>query len=317
MSLPLSRCAASTASTLALLAAIALAGCAGSPVPMRAVAGTTFGFPISADDVNVGYGIAYGSATFPDPQRGVLAVRFTNGATTQTVPVKLVTRLVADPATPVAFSGMVATPHPVFTSIPATGQIVALVDIPRSLPEGTYQLAVRRYQTSALTTLIDEGPPESSLWSNVLYIEAGDGVDHFSPFKGGFDTIISNLLPPHVQQITPLPEVIVKTPPETAAATIDIGFPNAKATISHAYFYRRGTHSCVVEIESIDANTVRIHAIDPLGQGSDLSLVFKNTQSGYNPILKSEFVYEGGTFYDVDGDPILPTQGYEPISDVR
>jgi hypothetical protein len=292
-----------------------LAGCAGVPVPTRAVAGTTFGLAVGPDDSTFGRNFGFGSATYQDPQRGVLAVRFVKSGTDVTVAAKVVTRVVADPATPIAISGSVSTPHPSFPSVLALGQVLALVDIPKTLPEGLYSITVRRYKTASdlsAGNLIDEGPFDSPLWSNSIYVQAGDGVDHFTPFNGSWATITTTLQPQHVQQVAPLPELILWMPSDVAAATIDITYPDAKMDVWGAYFYRLGTQTAFVQTENVDSNTVRIHVVDPLVQGFLVSLVFKNTQTGYSPILLSEFSYDGGSYYDADGE-LLDTTGFNPL----
>jgi hypothetical protein len=310
----------SLACLTAAFGAMVLSGCAGIPVPTRAIAGTTVGFAVATDDPTFGGAMAYGSSIYPDPQRGVLGIRFAKSGTTLTVPAKMVTRVSADKATPVALTGSMSTPISGFPSSSALDQVLALVDIPHTLPAGTYTITVRRYKTStdmSDSNLVDQGPIDSPLWTNSIVVFAGDGADHFTPFTAGVGAASGSLTASQVQQVTPLPELLLQLPANTAAATIDITYPDAKMDIVGAYYYRLGTHTTFVSTEVVDTNTVRIHAIDPLAQGYFLSLVFKNTQTGYNPIAVGEFFDDAAAFYDGDGDPIVPDPNHFLLWDVQ
>jgi hypothetical protein len=168
---------------------------------------------------------------------------------------------------------------------------------------------VRRFKTADnLTTanLVDEGPAENALWStNVLYIEPGDGSDHFTPFTGSLFGGSVNLGPSYVQQITPHPELLLTLPSGTSAATLDIGFPQAKMAVVGAYSFHLWNNTTFVTAEPLAANVVRLHVVDPGAQGYQVSLVFKNTQTGYNPILKTEFFVEAAHYYDENGAEIV------------
>jgi hypothetical protein len=308
----------SLAGLLVGLAALALPGCSGPPVPMRAVAGTTFALAIGPDEPNAGGGtVGYGTVLFPDPQRGVLGVEFAQGGVVEAlVPVKLVTRLMPDPASRAGLTGSIETPSP-FGSFGLLGQVAAVIDLPHTLPEGPYDLTIRRYTDATLTALIDQGPYESAQWKDDLYVEAGDGSPHHTPFSGGWGIANYALGASHVQQIVPYPQLLLSLPSGTAAATLDIGFPDAKIDIEGAYFYRLTGHSALVEVQAVDTDTIRLHVVDPGAQDHWLALVFENVQGGYAPVLETEFTYEAGAFYDADGAPIDPGSGYDPIAEIR
>jgi hypothetical protein len=286
---------------------------------MRAVAGTTFALAIGPDEPTAGGGnIGFGTELFADPQRGVLGVELRSGGVLRArVPVKLVTRLMPDPASPAGLSGELATPHPVFSSVSLLGQVAALIDLPHTLPEGSYQITIRRYRDVTLTTLVDEGPIESALWSDVLYVEAGDGSPHYTPFAGGWDILNFALDAEHVRQIVPYPQLLLNLPAGTAAATLDIGFPEAKVAIAGVYVYHATQHAVTAQLEPIDSDSVRIHFVDPAAQDYRLALVFENTQSGFAPVLLGEFSYEAGSFYDLSGTLIVPAAGFDPIGQIR
>lgn len=294
-----------------------LAGCAGGPVPMRAVAGTTMALAIGPDGIDGTFG--YGSSSFEDSQRGVLGVEFKRGTQIEsTVPVKLVTRVMPDPASPAALSGSLALPEPGIPPADILGQVAALIDLPHTLPEGSYDLTIRRYTDDSLTTLIDQGPVENPVWSEVLYIEAGDGNPHPTPFSASWiPGLTYSLQSSHVRQIVPHPQILLTLPPGTAAATLEIEYPDAKIEIKGAYVYRLTGHRALVTVEHVDESTVRVHVVDPGIHGHPVALVFDNTQSGYSPVLKSEFTYVAGAYYGVNGTPITPGGSFDPIGEIR
>jgi hypothetical protein len=290
-------------------------------VPLWAIAGTTMGLAISGDDPNVGgTGIAYGTASIPDPQRGVLGIEFWRGSTlVGRVPAKLVTRVMPDPASPAGLTGALSAP---FANNKVLHQVLALIDIPASYQEGYYTLKVRRFRDATLTLpLVDEGPWDSAFWSQTLYISAGDGASYATPFHGAWGA--SGITPPFVitaamlREIVPDPQLLLALPSSTSAATLQIRFPDAKVEIRGAIAYRTVGQKSLVTLEPVDADTVRIHYVSPAADAVELALVFRNIQTGYQPVLPSEFVYEGGSFYDVDGAPIAPGGGFNPIGAIR
>jgi hypothetical protein len=295
-------------------------GCAGKPVPLWAVAGTTMALAISADEPAIGgTGIGYGTTALADSQRGALGVELLRGSTTEAlVPVKFVTRVMPDPASPAGLAGKVHHPN-----IPLTGetnilhQIVALIDLPASLPEGYYTLKVRRYQNASLATLVDQGPYDSLLWQQELYVSPGDGGQYFTPFRGAWGETDVAIPSSTLRELVPSPQLLLTLPLNTAAATIDIGFPDAKIDVEGAIQHGGAGQNSLVSYQLIDSNSVRIHWVNPTADGSSLALVFDNTQSGYQPVLPSEFTYEAGSFYDADGAPIAPGGGFNPIGQIR
>ena len=134
---------------LAILATTLLVGsflvaCSGPTTPTVAVAGTTIAIPVSGEDPNTGAtSLAYGTATIPDPQRGALKVELMLGTTAvATLPVRLVSRVMPDPSSPAGISGTIQGALPV----PFTQQVIALVDIPHTVPANTYTIRIERYR---------------------------------------------------------------------------------------------------------------------------------------------------------------------------
>jgi hypothetical protein len=286
-------------SGFALLAAL---GCSGRPLPLQAVAGTTIGLAISGE-TNL---LAYGTADFADVQRGALGVDFMQGSTVVAGPVglRLATRLVPDTASPAGLAGSVGG-----ATTLGLHQAVALLDVPVSLPAPqTYTLRLRRYRDATLTTVVDEGPTESTLWT--LDVKPGDGAPHFTPFEGELGPIDAA----YIAELVPYPKLVLTLPSATAAATVQIRFPTAAVEIRGALVRRKVGQASLVTFELVDSDSVRLHYVNPAADTSALELVFANTAAIYAPVLYSQFAYESGAFYDADGAPIAPSASYSPIT---
>ena len=292
-------------------------GCAGRPMPTWAVAGTTLGLPVSSASEPVP-NLGYGTGTFADRQRGALGVEFFQGTVFRDrVPLRFITRTMPDPASPAGLAGGITTPFG-FQSAQIY-QAIALIDIPATtLPAGDYTLKLRRYKDANLNAadLVDEGPADYPIWA--VKILAGDGQTHYTPFQTWGGSSPFTLDDAIVSETIPLPKLGLWLPVGTAAATLQIHFPDAKIDVRGALVSQKVGQSSHVVYELVDPDSVRIHYMNPAADASALELVFETTSSSYDDrAFESEFAVEIEEYYDQDGFPLNPPAGFVRIGKIR
>ena len=307
--------------TLALLGAATiyhLLGCAGTPVPTVARAGTTIG--LSADSTVFAAPLGFGTATQPDPQRGatVFELYDSTGAFVSELPARLITRTYPDPSSTGGLvgglTGLSVKPQ----------QVIALLDIPgdvdASISGVPYEIRARQAEHAGPGAPAVQGssPVEEPLW-RIEILDSPNDDESFTPFEIDFGGTIFPIDDALIRETIPNPKLLFRlpeSPAATAAATIDVTFDDTRVDILGVHLHSGATQGTFLTYESPAAGTIRIHYANPSAATPDesIAIVFAHDdpQSSYDPLAHddpADFDYVSGTFYDEDGVEFTPTDG--------
>jgi hypothetical protein len=356
-------------STIALIALAFLAGCGTKPVPLIAVAGTTITVAIPGD-FKVGYGLRLSQALNPsietpsgpaydanspyeDPQRGDLVFSlYTNSGSPSFVRhlvLAYITRVNASPQSEAATQSAIV-------SLVEQGQNLAFLNIPYDIAADNYLIQVRRYRrasTSPYAYQLDPNPlpqtsqPEDYLgWGGdsaisgmptsargiPITIRAGDGANHFTPFKGWGDAggsyhLTWTDLAPLVDGFVPAPHFDIQVPvavtdPRPSAWSISLAYPKNKIRITGVELKREGNKGAMVRWDADQTAVVNcsdglpaflnIQVVDPdkVTLGVKVAYELRNFgQSCGGRANSSTFVEWMNTFqaFDQNGDDLTTT----------
>lgn len=295
---------------LVLLAlALLLAACSFRPIPLVAQAGTTIVVPLAGEALHGAY-VGYESEVtrtrgLYDDQRGGLEFALVDDLAAPTrshaLLTRLVTRVQPDPATPAAIANG-RTLHD-FT------QILALVDVPVSVPSGDFYLSVRRKRRSAAQGGVDEPlpalPPQLSRL-RVLPAErdaSGAPVARFTPLEAivagrPFGDAESDAL-----GVYPLPKVLVELGAlDIAAASLELGFPPAKLVVRSVFEEQHSGRGSVVRWHLVGPDTLRIQLVDPDASVRSLAVAFEPLDPfGVGRVEPADFQVRSTRLYDERG----------------
>jgi hypothetical protein len=297
---------------LLALGSVISIGCYGRPAPQVVRAGTTLAFGMGMESQPIGYG----TLDIPDPQRGYTQFRLYRndsnnwGTFVANLKTRLVTRGAADPASQGVIEG-IQDPFGFGGTVQAMFQVIAIVDIPANVASGTYRIKSFRYRDPEFTTALDNGPGDSN--QHEIEIITSTEED-FTAFVGTTASAAS---------IVPWPKLILNFPtipdaPWPAAATIRLTVPS-RINVRGVSMNESVGNGAFVTFSSPSTNVVEIHYANPESESGALSLVFdlESWSGDYDPVATSEFAYQSGSFYDADGNPLIPPANYNPVGQIR
>jgi hypothetical protein len=299
----------------AVLGAALALGCGARPLPLSAQAGSSIGIAL-AGEVSAGDSVGYGGELLRtrgryDDQRGelVFLLREDGSGVERELQTRIVTRVWPDPASEIGMANQVDAVSAGF----GISQLLAILDIPASVPPGIYDLNVRRRRRD------DSGASEAL--PAILYgqrftvlpprVGGVDGAPTPSAsYAGAFGSDVSAQL----ANLVPLPKVVLSLPsPLPHAAHLVVAYPAAKIT-PRAVFEEQhlGRGSIVAWTDDPAAGRVSVDFVDPAASVKALALVFEpKAPLSAGRIALSEISIPASVLYDgqgaVRGGSVTPT----------
>jgi|GEM_PF-5566536 len=303
-------------------AALVLA-CSGRPVPLVARAGTTIGLAIGPETQIGGAdaGLAFGTNVVSDRQRGFLVFELRQGSTVvATLPTRFVTRVVPDPASEAGLTGLVPANNGVPLAMPLA-QALAMVDIPRTVPTGTYRIYVARSSAPSGSPISGPNPADSPLYE--IEILGPQSNDRFTPFDHDEFLEVFAATPEQLQSITPKPKLLLNLPNGQtglpAAATLEIQFDGTRVDVRGAVMNVPARSGALLTTSLVASNRARVHYVNPLADGQQLALVFEVLDRGaaYDPVSETtHFTVVSQDYYDALGVP-MAVGSFNPKGGIR
>lgn len=294
----LASCALVTAAAVAL-------GCGARPLPLSVQAGASVGIALSGEAA-AGEAAGYGGNLLAslgrfDDQRGELVFVLRDLATAEEheLGTRIVTRAFPDPASEIGINNRVDAAYPGI----GISQILAIVDVPASVPPGTYDVLVRRQRRT------DGGGSESlpaivyGQRLTVLPASVGSAVGTPTPasaYAGAFGLDVSRQL----ASLVPLPKVVLSLPDAPPhAAHLVIRYPKEKIT-PRAVFEEQhlGRGSIVAWSDDPETGRVVVDFVDPAASVKALSFAFEpKAPLSAGRIALAEITVESSVLYDEGG----------------
>jgi hypothetical protein len=343
-------------------------GCGSRPVPLTVQAGSTFTLlvPNSLDGSNVGFGRAAQGAFGPasldpgdfqtglpsasevpfdpaspleDVQRGELAIKLFNSSAAFWLPVRYLSRVDAAAESDAGLDGRVLESGRTVGGHPANqqqvGQIVAFVDVPAEVPQGTYRfrpVLIRRDPVTADFVHVSHGELWGDAGSDELFVlssDLGPGVPAPTPLRAIWRELelSESETGPLLESIVPNPSLVLlmvdAPPPDTttsihpAAASLEILYPGKRVEVLGVVHHEHvGTGSSIrwrteaVAGEPDDCSTrrrLRADLVDADQRTDALGVVFMlKDPFGACPgaVSPSDFEMEDAQLYDIDGSAL-------------
>ena len=290
--------------SLVVVAAFAL-GCGARPLPLSVQAGASVGIALSGEAA-AGEAAGYGGDLLAqqgrhDDQRGrlVFVLRDPASGIQHELATRIVTRALPDPASEIGIDNEVDATYPGL----GISQILAIVDVPASVPPGTYDVNVRRRRRT------DSGGTEElpaivyGQRLTVLPASIGGATGAVTPasaYAGVFGLDVSQQL----ARLVPLPKVVLSLPEAAPhAAHLVIAYPREKIT-PRAVFEEQhlGRGSIVAWSDDPESGRVTVDFVDPEASVRSLALAFEpKVPLSAGRIALAEITIETSVLYDGDG----------------
>jgi hypothetical protein len=289
-----------------------LSACTGRPIPLAVRRGSTFVLPLSADtfEFNLGYESEITRQLgLGDPQRGALELVLRHPTTGQqhALVTRFVTRAWPDPASPAGIRNGLAGGV-------LAGQVVAVIDVPLSVPAGDYALEARRLWRDPRNPTAPPVQDAVFFWNQpppdlgTLTVLAGTGSPTPSDFLysslsiDGRDALAD--LVPHPRLELGFAHWLAyldSTPP--AAAEIVLGYPAQKVEVLTVYEEGHlGRRSVVRWSDDRAAERVTIQFANPDRDVLGLAVGFRLVDpAATGPATPADFQVVASTVYDENG----------------
>ncbi len=292
--------------SLSLLVAAALAlGCGARPLPLSVQAGASVGIAL-AGEAAAGEAAGYGGEILAargrfDYQRGqlVFVLRDPGSGAERELVTRIVTRAMPDPASEIGIANQVDAAYPGL----GISQILAIVDVPASVPPGDYDVIARRRRRT------DSGGSEElaaivyGQRLTVLPASVGGAAGSPTPssaYAGAFGLDVSQQL----TRLVPLPKAVLSLPDAAPhAARLVIAYPKAKIA-PRAVFEEQhlGRGSIVAWRDDPESGRVTVDFVDPSASVKALALAFEpKAPLSAGRIALAEIRVESSTLYDANG----------------
>lgn len=278
-------------------------GCGSEPFPLAARAGSTIVVPVAGEMTvstnQVGYGgTLLQQAGIYDDQRGELVFKLTAGSSEHTLVTRMVTRLAPDPATQTAIDNLVDDP---FSGLLGISQILALVDIPTSVPEGDYTMLISRCRRTTTGGACLPLAPANIYYSRPFTVLEGTGTP--SP-DTGFVGVVSQDTSTALRGLYPLPKVpIVFASSQPAAAHLVVNYPKTKVEVKAVFEdQHQGRGSIISWTDDPVAGQVTIDFVDPDASVSSLAIAFDLLDPfGAGRVVTGDVSIASAQLYDANG----------------
>jgi len=291
-----------SAAASALVVLLQLAACSGPVLPGAVQAGGTVALPLAGEATQgalAGYGSeVLAAAGGSDAVRGRLhfSLRDPASGIRHDLVTRLVTRAWPDPASEAALTGRVAE------GLEAVGlaQILALVDVPDTVPPGRYEVEVRRERTGG------SGAPESlpapvyGLPLEVLPARVGPTTGAPTPLRawvGAFSQDVAR----EAAGLVPLPKLVLSLPdPPPHAAEIVLRYPPERIRPRTVLEEQHTGRASIVWLQDDPgAGRITLSLVDPTAGVRALALVFEAAASV--PLAPDDFEVVESRLYDAEG----------------
>lgn len=291
---------------LTLPAALALAlGCSGRPLPTTVQAGSTFALAL-AGEVGAGGNAGYGGELLAarglhDDQRGTLRFALRDPATgaEHALATRLVTRAHPDPASEVGLQNRVDA----LTAGFGIAQLLAVIDVPASVPPGEYEVQVRRERRTDAGGVEALPAPVYGQRVTVLPAQVGNARGEPTP-SSAFLGSVSSDVSAQLAALVPHPKVVLSLPtPPPHAARIVLSYPAAKVRLRGVIEEQHGGRGSIVAWrDDPAAGRVTIDFVDPAASVKALALVFEpKGPLSTGRIALSDLGVSSATLYDASG----------------
>ncbi len=294
---------------LVLLATALLAtACSFRPIPLVAQAGTTIVVPFAGEALHGAY-VGYESELtrrrgLYDDQRGGLEFALVDDpaapSSTHTLVTRLVTRVQPDPATAAAIANG--------RTLHDFAQILALVDVPASVPAGDFHLSVRRKRRISASGQVEwlAAMPQNHPKLRVLPPErdaSGAPVERFTPLEAivagrPFGDAESDAL-----GLYPLPKLVIGLGAiDVAAASLEVVFPPQKLVVRSVFEEQHPGRGSLVRWHLVAPDTLRIQLLDPDARVLALAIAFEPLDPfGVGRVEPQDFEVRAVRLYDTRG----------------
>jgi hypothetical protein len=226
----------------------------------------------------------------------------------------VVTRAFPDPASDIGLQNEIEPGSPW-----GIAQPIALVDIPTTVPPGTYDIEVRRRRRTSPTTWQNlAGPLNQPRQLTVLPADVGGAAGSPTPFEGmlGGNTPVDTSS--YIPSLYPHPKILLKFTGATlpSAAHLVVSYPAAKMSVLGVIEEQHyGRSSIVAHDVDPGLGQVTIDFADPAASVGALALVFDLTDPfGAGRVVVADFSLDAATrLYDADGNVLATSLGFGPI----
>jgi hypothetical protein len=273
--------------------------------PLTAQAGSSIALAL-AGEITAGERAGYGGDLLAasgryDDQRGrlVFVLRDPVSGSEHELQTRIVTRAWPDPASEVGMANQVDASYAGF----GLAQLLAIVDIPASIPAGTYDVNVRRLRRTDAGE--NEALPAIDYGQRLTVLPASVGGITGAPtpswaWAGIFGVDVSEQL----ANLVPLPKVVLALPsPAPHAAHVVVAYPAAKIQ-PRAVFEEQhlGRGSIVTWTDDPVSGRVTLDLVDPDASVKALALAFEpKAERSAGRVVLSEITVESSTLYDGEG----------------
>ena len=288
-----------------LAAAAIVLGCGARPLPLSVQAGSSVWIML-AGEVMAGETVGYGGDLLAargryDDQRGqlVFVLRDPSSGAEHELATRIVTRAWPDPASEIGIANQIDAAYSGLGIV----QLLAILDVPASVPPGSYDVNVRRRRRT--DTGGSENLPAIVYGQRLTVLPASVGgvagaQTPASAYAGLFGIDVSKQL----ASLVPLPKVVLSLPVSPPhAAHLVIAYPRTKVT-PRAVFEEQhlGRGSIVAWTDDPASGRVTVDFVDPGASVKQLALAFEPKASlSAGRIALSEITVESSTLYDREG----------------
>jgi hypothetical protein len=288
-----------------LAAAAIVLGCGARPLPLSVQAGSSVGI-LLAGEVVAGETAGYGGDLLAarghyDDQRGqlVFVLRDPGTGAEHELATRIVTRAWPDPASEIGIANQIDAAFSGFGIV----QLLAILDVPGSVPPGSYDMSVRRRRRT--DTGGSENLPAIVYGQRLTVLPANIGgvagaQTPASGYTGTFGIDVSKQL----ASLVPLPKVVLSLPASLPhAAHLVIAYPRTKIKPRAVFEEQHLGRGSIVAWSDDSANgRVTVDFVDPGASVKQLALAFEpKAPLSAGRIALSEITVESSTLYDREG----------------
>jgi hypothetical protein len=288
-----------------LAAAAIVLGCGARPLPLSVQAGSSVWIML-AGEVMAGETVGYGGDLLAargryDDQRGqlVFVLRDPSSGAEHELATRIVTRAWPDPASEIGIANQIDAAYSGLGIV----QLLAILDVPASVPPGSYDVNVRRRRRT--DTGGSENLPAIVYGQRLTVLPSSvGGVSGARTPTSGYTGMFGIDVSQQLASLVPLPKVVLSLPESPPhAAHLVIAYPRTKIKPRAVFEEQHLGRGSIVAWSDDSANgRVTLDFVDPGASVKQIALAFEpKVPLSAGRIALSEITVESSMLYDREG----------------